>query len=205
MFDKVVLLSEADAVAMYREPIHINKSDGRIVLRTARLFQEYLGMVGSKEGTMVIKGKRVRVNLNFPNFLPDQKPMLNWFQMALKKDIPLPLADPLGCKARYMGMLPGYFHLREILDIPSEFVLQENPRCETVNYALFIYDRADYSEFLEGVTKFLEGHLHGEQTKGDKILVADDTAQPMILIPTNLLIGGKEYLAKTWESLVERR
>lgn len=202
--EKALLLSEGDAMTLYREPLHKNE-EGRIILRTSRIFQEYLGSLNSEEGTVVSKGKQVKINLNFPGWVPDRTPVLNWFQLALKTENPM-LADPLGCEARYKGMLPGYLHIREVLDIPSEFILEENPRYSPVNYALFIYDSADYEVFLTGVSKLLGGYLDRGRTVvsdalGNKILVSDDSAQPMLLVPTSLLIGGKEHVVMTWESL----
>lgn len=202
-YDKAILLSEPDAVELYREPLFKNV-EGRIILQTSRLFQEYLGSVNSEEGTVVSKGKQLKINLNFPGWVPDQEPVLNWFQIALKAENPM-LADPLGCKARYKGVLPGYLDIREDEEL-SEFILEENPRCAPVNYALFIYDRADYKAFLEGVSKLLGGYLDRGRTVvsdalGNRIMVSDDSAQPMLLVPTSLLVGGKEYVVMTWESL----
>ena len=206
-YDKV-FLDFADAIALYREPLHFTQDGRRIVLRTVRLFQEYLGVNRTEEGTILSKGKQVRINLNFPGYVPENEPVLNWFQVALKQDNPM-LADPLGCKARYKGVMPGYLHIREILDIPSEFILEDEPRyTDSVNYALFIYDRADYADFLEGVNKLLGGCLNHDRlvvsdSSGNKILVSDETAQPMLLIPCSLLIGGKDHVALTWDSCLK--
>ncbi len=208
MYDKV-LLNEQQLTDLYREPLSLD-DNARVILKTAREFQEYLGAIAFSEKDKVIsKGKKLEVNLNFPTWLPRREPLLNWFQIALKAENPM-LADPLGCKARYKGMLPGNFYIRESTEAPSEFYLEAMPRYAPVNYALFIYDSAEYQAFLDGVGRLLGGYLnHGRtvvsDTLGNKILVSDDSAQPMLLVPISLLIGGKDHVVTTWENLFKGR
>lgn len=204
MYDKVVL-NALTASKLHKESIQIAGGD-RIVFRQARHFREYLGISASQEGTVVSKGNQVRVNLNFPGWVPQRDPLENWFQIALKASNPM-LADPLNCEARYKGVLPGF--LRKGQNGSTEFFLEAEPRYAAPDYALFIYDSADYKDFLEGVRKLLQGFLsddHGVGGSGNKILVSDNSAhQPMLLIPTSLLIGGEEYVVTTWEKLLEGR
>ncbi len=204
MYDKVVL-DPVELAMLYQEPVFV---DDRVVLGESRKFQEYLGAIEYEEGRAVSKGSTLEVKLNFPRYIPNRMPRQNWFQVALSaKENPL-LADPLGCKARYKGFLPGI--LEKPKYGPAQFLLEDNPRCAAINYTLFIYDSADYRIFLEGVTNLLGGYLNRGKAavsdlSGNKIMVSDESKQPMLLIPASLLVGGKEHVYKTWESLLRRR
>ena len=204
-YDKVVL-DPVELNMLYQEPVFVN--DERIILEKSRYFQEYLGAIDFDEGRTISKGGTVEIKLNFPRHIPNRQPRQNWFQVALSANENPLLADPLGCKARYKGFLPC------VLDVPkfrlAQFMMEDEPRYAAANYALFIYDSADYQTFLEGVTNLLGGYLNRRKAVvsdqfGNKILVSDKSDQPMLLIPVSLLVGGKDYVCKTWEGLLERR
>ena len=207
MYDKVVL-PPIDISNLYNEPISIDDAGNRVRLERHRKFQEYLGAIDFDEGRAISKGNMISIIINLPRHLPNRKPYKNWFQIALSAEENPLLADPLGCAARYKGVLPGVLNMPRLL--PAEFVLEDNPRCMPANYALFIYDSADYSSFLEGVTRLIGGYINRGRTVvsdqfGNKILVStNDSSQPMLLIPVSLLIGGKEHVCKTWENILMR-
>lgn len=197
MYDKV-FLNAVMASQVYKESVKVT-NNGKVVLRAIRPFREYFGQTTSEEeeGIVILKGRQVGVHLSFPGWVPKKDPLENWFQIALKTENPL-LADPLNCKSRYRGVLPG--RLRDgILGIPSEFTLEAEPRYADFDYALFIYDSADYEEFVNGARKLIHGSISNDR----KILISDSSKQPMLLIPTSFLIGGKDHLTTMWEKLIE--
>lgn len=224
MYDKVVL-DPVEAEMIYKEPVSFDK-DGRLTLKTARIFQEFLGAADYKEGRVSTKGHTIEVNLDFPRYVPAKKPLQNWFQVVLFGEKDSILVDPLNCSARYKGALPGILEIQQ----PVEFILEENfeedkhvssipepypatfifcddPRRAMVDYMLFIYDSADYRAFWEGVHSLLGGYLDRGQAvvsdkRGNKILVSDDVKQPMLLIPISLVVGGLNYIYSAWDRLL---
>lgn len=219
MYDKV-FLSSIQAEKIYKEPVSFEK-EGRIILKTARIFQEFLGAADYKEGRVSTKGHSVEVNLDFPRFVPYDEPLRNWFQVALFREGDTVLADPLKCSARYKGALPGVLNIQQPIEfafegapevqvpdiLPATFVFRDDPRHETVDYMLFVYDSADYQAFWEGVHDLLGGYLDRgkavvSDNRGNKILVSDDTKQPMLLIPISLVIGGLEYIYNKWDVIL---
>lgn len=226
MYDKVHL-SLNDAEVIYKEPV-IAERRGRIILQTARVFQEFLGAADYKEGRVSTKGHSMEVNLDFPNFVPANEPLKNWFQVALFANNKSVLADPLNCSARYKGALPGRLLIQEPVDFildenfeegtskvtvpepfPAIFEFCEDPKHSSLlpDYMLFIYDSADYRAFWEGVHSLLGGYLDRGKAVvsdkyGNKILVSDDTKQPMLLIPISLLIGGLDYIYNVWDKIL---
>lgn len=207
MYEKVVL-TEGEAKNLYREDL-IMSDDGRITFRKERYFQEFLGALSfDKESRVVSKGKIVRVGLNFPGHLPLRDPLENWFQVALRPS-EIEIADPINCSARYTGFLPGTFVKRDLLKGErSEFYFEDEPRGAVINYALFIYDRADYGSFLDAVEKVLESYLNGGKSlvkdgRGNTVLVSDQaTDQAMLLVPVSLLVGGKDYIVEVWDKVL---
>lgn len=206
MYDKVVL-NPTEAEIIYKEPVSIDET-GRVILKTARMFQEFLGAANFTEGRTISKGEILEVDLDFPRYVPVRKPLQNWFQVALLNGNETLVADPLGCSARYKGFLPGVFGT--LHDGSVRFSLEDEPKDSYINYVLFVYDSADYQAFLEGVTSLLGGYLDRGKavvadSYGNKILVSDESKQPMLLIPVTLLIGGKDYISTTWEKVIKRR
>lgn len=219
MYDKVHL-DPVQAEMIYKEPVLFEK-DGRLILKTARIFQEFLGAADFKEGRVSTKGSTVEVNLDFPSYVPSNEPLQNWFQVALFTDKDSVLADPLNCKARYKGALPGTLRIQRPVEyafedapkteipetLPATFIFEDEPRRVPVDYMLFVYDSADYQAFWEGVHDLLGGYLDRgkavvSDNRGNKILVSDDVGQPMLLIPISLLIGGLEYIYSTWDKIL---
>lgn len=222
MYDKV-FLTHKQAEEIYKEPVSFEK-EGRIILKTARIFQEFLGAVDYKEGRVSTKGQSIEVNLDFPTFVPLNEPLQNWFQVALHTQNNSILADPLNCSARYKGALPGILQIQRPVEFilgddfeeeittppepyPATFVFCDEPRREMVDYMLFVYDSADYRAFWEGVHSLLGGYLDRGQAvvadkHGNKVLVSDDLKQPMLLIPISLVIGGLDYIYNAWDRLL---
>ena len=224
MYDKV-FLSLTQAEEIYKEEVIAGK-EGRIILKTARLFQEFLGAADYKEGRVSTKGHTIEVNLDFPSFVPRNNPLQNWFQVALHTEKKNVLADPLNCSARYKGALPGILEIQRPVEFvsednlgesvhitnvpepyPSTFVFCDDPRRAMVDYMLFVYDSADYRAFWEGVHDLLGGYLDRGQAvvadkHGNKVLVSDDLKQPMLLIPISLVIGGLDYIYNAWDRLL---
>lgn len=224
MYDKVHL-DPVEAEMIYKEPVSFDQ-EGRIILKTARIFQEFLGAADFKEGRVSQKGHSIEVNLDFPSYVPAKKPLQNWFQVALHTEKDLVLADPLNCSARYKGALPGTLYIQRPIEFvlgdeprehtstlefsepyPSTFVFRDDPRKDLVDYMLFIYDSADYRAFWEGVHNLLGGYLDRGQAvvsdnRGNKLLVSDDAKQPMLLIPISLVVGGLNYIYNSWDRLL---
>lgn len=224
MYSKVVLTLE-QSEKLYKEPV-VEGVNGRIILKTSRDFQEYLEVKDFGDGRAISKGEVLRVDLDFPNYVPLRDPLQNWFQVALsdKSDI---LVDPLDCSARYKGALPGILCLQDPPPITFEedkrggrkyyvpktptvtFVLEDDPAEQMADYMLFIYDSADYNAFIDGVANLLGGSLNKGRTVvsdpyGNKVMVSDNSAQPMLLIPISLLIGGRDYIYDTWEHILKK-
>lgn len=224
MYNKL-FLDPVQSEMIYKEPIVIEKP-GRIILKTARRFQEILGAVDYQEGRAISKGHTVEVNLDFPSYVPMSNPPQNWFQVALFTERNSILADPLNCSARYKGALPGRLLIQEPIEFafedvsikedpkvktqepyPATFVFEDDPHHVVVDYMLFIYDSADYQLFLEGVHNLLGGYLNRGKAvvadnRGNKVLVSDEDKQPMLLIPISLLIGGLEYIYNAWDRIL---
>lgn len=208
LYEKVVL-TVAELRELYREDLILG-DDGRMIFRKARFFQEYLGAIAMTGDSRVIsKGKHFKVEMNFPGYLPARDPAQNWFQIALGAD-EKKLSDLLNCEARYKGFLPGTFLYHKAADVPGEFIFEDEPRFADINYALFIYDSANYSEFREKVERVLcnflgRGKSVVSDSFGNHILVSDDsTSQPMLLVPIGLLVGGREYVCNAWEATLFR-
>ena len=198
-----VVLDPVELNMLYQEPVFVD--DQRVVLKDSRSFQEYLGAIEFDEGRAVSKGSKIEIKLNFPRYVPDRTPRQNWFQIALSAEENPLLADPLGCKARYKGFLPGTLDKPKLR--PAQFMIEDQPRYTSINYALFIYDSADYQVFLEGVANLLGGYLNRGKAVvsdqfGNKVMVSDESNQPMLLIPVSLLVGGKDYVCKTWDKIL---
>ena len=224
MYDKVYL-DPVEAEMIYKEKVSFDK-EGRITLKTARIFQEFLGAADFQEGRVSQKGHSIEVNLDFPRYVPANRPLQNWFQVALHTEKDLALVDPLNCSARYKGALPGTLFIQRPVEFvfeenfdedtsklefpepyPSTFVFRDDPRKDLVDYMLFIYDSADYQAFWEGVHNLLGGYLDRGQAvvsdnRGNKLLVSDDTKQPMLLIPISLVVGGLNYIYNSWDRLL---
>lgn len=198
-----VILDPVELSMLYQEPVFVN--DTRVVLGTSRIFQEYLGAVEFTEGRTLSKGSTIEIKLNFPRYVLDRTPRRNWFQIALSAEEDPLLADPLGCKARYKGFFPGILDKSKFR--PAQFILEDEPRYASIGYALFIYDSTDYQVFLDGVANLLGGYLNRGRAIvtdqfGNKILVSSESNQPMLLIPVSLLVGGKDYICKTWDKIL---
>lgn len=205
MYSKVVL-NPVEAEIIYKEPIQIDE-EGYVMLETPRVFQEFLGVISFSDGCAISKGQTKEIYLAFPDHIPCKRPLKNWFQIALLSGEETLVADPLGCSARYKGFLPGMLQSSTLGF--HKFILEDEPRAIPIDYVLFIYDSADYQAFLEGVNKFFEDHYnHGKNAiqdhYGNHILVSDESKQPMILVPVQLLIGGKEYICTTWEYILKK-
>lgn len=224
MYDKV-FLDPVEAEMIYKEPVLFEK-EGRITLKTARIFQEFLGAADFKEGRVSTKGHSIEVNLDFPCYVPSNKPLQNWFQVALFNEKDSILADPLRCSARYKGALPGILEIQQPVEFiiegkiienvqtpaipepyPATFIFCDDPRRAMVDYMLFVYDSADYQAFWEGVHDLLGGYLDRGQavvsdSRGNKLLVSDDVKQPMLLIPISLVVGGLNYIYNAWDRLL---
>ena len=228
MYTKVDLtLKENEEI--YKEEVVAGRK-GRIILKTARKFQEYLDVMNSSDGCAIRKGDITEVDLDFPSSVPDRHPLQNWFQVALASEGKCAIVDPLDCEARYKGALPGvYCKPSEIpqtlfednfelgtseIHTPEEkphatFVFKDVPIYGMVNYLLFIYDSADYQTFLRGVTNLLGGSLMRHNATisdeyGNKIMVSDNSAQPMLLMPISLIIGGYEYVYQAWTRILKK-
>lgn len=228
MYTKVNLSLEENE-EIYKEEVEAG-TNGRIILKTSRKFQEYLDVMESSDGRAIRKGKVTEVDLNFPKHVPYRQPLQNWFQIVLTSEKDYMMVDPLNCEARYKGALPGvYCKPREVPQLlfedefgvgisksytPGEphatFIFEDDPTHGMVNYLLFIYDSADYQAFTEGVTNLLGGSLKKRSATisdeyDNKVMVSDNLAQPMLLIPISLVIGGHEYVYKAWQQIIERR
>lgn len=205
MYGKVPL-NPVEAEIIYQEPIEINE-DSLIMLETPRAFQEFLGMINFCDGRTISKGETKEIYLVFPDYVPLKRPLKNWFQIALLSGKETLVADPLGCSARYKGFLPGTLATSSLGF--HRFTLEDEPSDIPFDYVLFIYDSADYQAFLEGVNQFFEDHFNLgknaiEDNYGNHILVSDESKQPMLLVPVQLLTGGKEYICTTWEYILKK-
>lgn len=206
MYTKVNLTLEENE-EIYKEEV-VAGLEGRIILKTARKFQEYLDVMNSSDGCAIRKGETTKVDLDFPSSVPYRQPLQNWFQVALASDENCIMVDPLDCKARYKGALPGVYCEPDDKN-HATFVFTDEPIYGIANYLLFIYDSADYQAFLQGVTNLLGGGLMRNNAiisdeYGNKIMVSDNSAQPMLLIPISLIIGGHEYVYNAWQLIVNK-
>jgi len=209
MYDKVVLTND-EVHKLYREDLILGE-DGRIVFRKRRRFQEFLGASSFEDSScMITKGPWVKFGLELPGYIPVREPLLNWFQVAMRGST---FRDPLGLEARYKGFLP----VRLTLDEPRLFrertgmiIVEDDPSLEFVDYVLLIYDRANYSSFIYEVQVLLEKHLRMSfgrvvrDMEGNTIMVSDSiTDQAMMLMPIDLLPGGKDYVSQKWKEVIE--
>ncbi|MBQ9017411.1 hypothetical protein IJ103_04235 [Candidatus Saccharibacteria bacterium] len=210
LYSKVVL-SQDELSQLYRERLMMDDS-GRIVFGQPRLFTEFLGALSIGSSKVISKGEKFIVTLNFPGHLPVREPVENWYQVAMKTPETL-ISDPINCRARYKGFLPGF-----LSKYPkgegrySVFYLEDEPRFAECNYILFIYDRADYGDFVDAVDSLLESVLRTRgnsiyrDTFGNSLMVSDElTDQPMLLVPMSLVIGGKEYICEAWDKVLGLR
>ena len=205
MYGKVPL-NPVEAEIIYQEPIEVTE-DNLTMLETPRVFQEFLGIANFSDGSAVTKGEIKEIYLVFPAHVPLKRPLRNWFQIAMLSGKETLVADPLGCSARYKGFLPGNLEISRLGF--HKFILEDEPKDMPIDYVLFIYDSADYQAFLEGINKFFEEHFSRgkkavEDVYGNHILVSDESRQPMLLIPVQLLTGGKEYICTTWEYILKK-
>lgn len=209
MYDKVVLMND-EARKLYREDLILGE-DGRIVFRKRRRFQEFLGASSFEDSSCIItKGSWAKFGLELPGYIPVREPLLNWFQVAMRGST---FRDPLGLEARYKGFLP----VRLTLDEPRLFrertgmiIVEDDPSLEFVDYVLLIYDRANYSSFIYEVQSLLERRLRTSfgrvvrDIEGNTIMVSDSvTDQAMMLMPIDLLPGGKDYVSQKWREVIE--
>ena len=213
-------LREADAKHLYKEPLSKDE-DGNLVFRKGRMFQKYIGVQKYTDDTKIlVKGARMEVFYIFPNVVP--KPatnaegkflvtdLKNWYQVALGSQFKT-VPDPLSVQARYRGFLPGRLDFEPAYKT-AQFHLMVNKHdvINRANYALYIYDQADYADFLRAVEELLGEYRNMRAMDqvvdafGNSILVSDSsTTQPMLLFPAELLIGGSDFLGKAWEDMLE--
>ncbi|MBR3414499.1 hypothetical protein IKG73_00555 [Candidatus Saccharibacteria bacterium] len=210
MYDKVVLVND-EAHKLYREDLILGE-DGRIVFRKRRRFQEFLGASSFEDSSCIItKGPWVKFGLELPGYIPVREPLQNWFQVAMHSGVDF--RDPLGLEARYKGFLP----VRLTLDAPrllqertGMIVMEDDPCFEFTDYLLLIYDRANYNSFIYEVQSLLERRLRTSfgrvvrDIEGNTIMVSDSvTDQAMMLMPIDLLPGGKDYVSQKWKEVIE--
>lgn len=210
-------LSLEEAKKIYKEPIISGGSF--FFFENGRRFTEFLGaQIYSRELKVVSKGWYHQVNLVLPSYVPIIREglVLNWFQIALEKDSAIP--DPINCPARYKGFLPGYLveegtkmsssGTRPEYKITTFHMVSELEHFDMADYALFIYDRADYSEFLDQTQELLgkykdQGKELVQDEKGNKIMISDSsTDQSMLLMPLDLLVGGAAFALRAWSNVI---
>lgn len=176
---------------LYRESFVVRGN--RLIFTQPRSFQEYLGVYESSDGSKVIrKGKNISVGINLPVDLPKTEPkQLNWMEIALARGEEV--ANPLSCRAKHLGFFPGRFRAESPF---SELFVEDIPRLTEVNYALFIYCGVDYSVFVNSVENFI-----GKRTHVGVLISKEIMGQSMMLVPLDLLIGGREYICDLWNKL----
>lgn len=205
MYEKVVL-DQKEASTLYKEDLILGE-DNRIVFKKRRYFQEILGVSSYTDGCKTIwKGESMKLGINLPAYIPAREPCQNWFQVAMK---PLPeFKDPLSLEARYKGFLPCFI-VHELGRKNGWIMVDDNLDFNFADYALFIYDRADYGQFITEVEKAVERLLNGRKIVRDRIgntvLVSDSlTDQAMMLMPLDLLVGGKTYIQRMWREVIHQ-
>ena len=89
-------------------------------------------------------------------------------------------------------------------------VMEDDPCFEFTDYLLLIYDRANYNSFIYEVQSLLERRLRTSfgrvvrDIEGNTIMVSDSvTDQAMMLMPIDLLPGGKDYVSQKWKEVIE--
>ena len=202
-----VALTESEARKLYKEDLTLSENN-RILFRKMRYFQEFYGASTYEDGlAMISKGMPMKVGLELPAYVPMRTPLLNWFQIAMRNPV-ASFRDPLELEARYKGFLPCYF----VYDQDAQHGLisvDDDPNSEVVDYALFIYDRANYGNFMDEVQNVLTNSIQGRakvarDVSSNTIMVSDSmTDQAMLLMPMALLAGKKAYAQKVWREVIK--
>lgn len=213
MYDKVNYNVE-QLKKLYKESLILNKN-GRVLLKKTRSFLECKNpdFVPLSAMHKEDRGKKsLSVTMNFPHWLPLREPKKNWFEVA--KEIPMRSVYDLlidECLLDITGMLPGVLGNKKMWsDIPGEFYVVDDPKYSPINYALFMVNSTSSTVFIEEVRNLLADMSDSDNGEicdpyGNKILISTNSTEDMILIPVMLLNGGKDAVAKTWDSIFKSK